>query len=113
MQEIIKKLKERGTVDSLQFCLNAGSKILGGKLNDEKRNFKALKETLINSILRGDGDEDNELADEFMEFAIDLAAEAIIKELDLKADKNYEADTLDSLIMAMALMTMKAIKEDK
>lgn len=107
MQKIIEELKERGFVDTLQRGINVCCK-LGGY--DEKRNLYASKKTLEKYI---DGlEEDDELADKFFDFAMDLATELIIRELDLKPEENYEVNKSEELIFELTKL-VKIIAEDK
>jgi len=111
MQKIIEKLKERGIVDNLQFCVNAGAKVIGSERH-EKAKSAACKAILVDTVLGLD--EDDELFEGFLEFAIDMAAEAIIKELDLKADENYEPTTTDKLAMVAAVLDLlKNVKSEE
>ena len=109
MEKIIELLKERGFVDDLQHCVDATTALAG--LNEEVQ-LEASRDTLLKFIQTLD--EDDELLDKFFEFATDLAAEAIIKKLDLKPDENYKPDTIERLIAAVMLgKTFNNFKEDK
>lgn len=110
MEEIIKLLKERGFVDTLQHCVDVTT-VLSGDV-DEKIQIEASKDTLIKFI--AGLDEDDELNDKFFELAMDLVAEAVIKELDLKPNKDYKPNKIEKLIAALALAdVIKENKEDK
>ena len=107
MKDIIELLKKKGFVDILQHCIDATT-ALTGELN-KKVQLEASKQTLINYI--AELDEDDELNNKFFELAMDLAAEAVIKELDLKPNKDYEPDKIEKLIGALALAEF--IKDEK
>lgn len=106
MKEIINELKERGFVDDLQRCVNVDAKL--HNLNMEGQMY-ASKHVLLNYIEKLD--EKDDLLNKFFDFAMDLAAYTIIKELDLKPDENYELSAKDKIASILALM--KVIKEDK
>lgn len=109
MEKIIELLKERGFVDNLQYCVDATTALIG---MDETTQLEASKDTLLKFMQTLD--EDDELLDKFFEFATDVAAEAIIKELNLKADENYEPDAITRLVGAVMLgKIIKNNKEDK
>lgn len=110
MQKIIEELKKRGFVDNLQHCVNAATKVGGGKC--EEAQLEASKfafHRFMNKL-----DDNDELLDMVIEASTDMFAEALIKELDLKPDENYEPDEAEKLIgkLAEALAIIKN-KEDK
>ena len=110
MQEIIELLKKEGFVDTLQRAVNVSSKFLK---RDKERELYASKGTLLKYIEnRIKEDENDELADKFCDFAFELAAEAIIKELDLKPDENYECDAKETFIAGLAKLVSDLV-EDK
>lgn len=107
MQKIIEELKKRGFVETLQRGIDVCSKM--GEAN-EKAQLHASKKTLENYI---HGLEmDDELLDNFLNFATDLATEAIIKELDLKPNKEYEVSKSEELIFELTKL-VKNLMEDK
>lgn len=107
MEEIIKELKERGFVKQLQRGINVCSK-LGN--DDKEGQLFASKKTLVMYIERLK--EDDELLDKFLDFAVDVAAESIIKALDLKADENYEVSKGEEALVSLTKL-LKSIMEDK
>jgi len=102
MERVIELLKERGFVDTLQRCVNATNKLVEGGVNEESM-LAAGKDTLFKYINKHD--ENDELFDAFLDFATDMALEAIIKKLDLKPDENYEPDNIEKLITLLAKLT--------
>ena len=108
-QKIIEELKKRGFVENLQHAVDAGYKLLGAS---EKAQLECSKYTLREYVL-DEVDEDDELSEMFIEFATDLAAEAIIKELDLKPNKDYEPSSADKLAVLLGKLFKGINKEDK
>lgn len=107
MQEIIKLLKEKGFVDGMQRALDATTAIMG---DSEESHVAAAKYCLFEFLKKH-----TDVEDKFVEFASDFAAETIIKELDLKPNKDYEPTGLEKLVaMLSALELLKnENKEDK
>ena len=110
MQEIIEELKKREIVDILQVALNNMYKMSGGK-HDEKAHMRASK-CALKSYICGLDDEKDELLDKIFDLALDMVVEAIIKELDLKPDENYEPSELEKALVGFAMMK-RFMKEDK
>lgn len=107
MQKIIEELKKRGFVETLQRGIDVCSKIGGA---NEKAQLNASKKTLEMYIM--DLKEDDEFLDKFLDFATDLATEAIVKELNLKPNKEYEVSKSEELIYELAKLA-RIMKEDK
>ena len=97
MKKFIEKLKAKGIVDEIQRAFNAACKLFGELSNDGK--MEANSQLLINYI-----ENDKELDKEFVKFAKEYTAKAIIKKLDLKADENYEPDELQKVSALMAIL---------
>ena len=109
MQKIIEELKKRGFVDNLQNCINVVTKLEG---KHEEAQFEASK--CVFHQFMSKLDDDDELLDMVIEASTDMFAEALIKELDLKADENYEPSEHEKLVMKLAdLVATMMNKEDK
>lgn len=107
MQEIIELLKEKGFVDGVQRALDVTTAILGDRDDDSPMN--AAKYCLFEFLKKHD-----DVEDKFVEFASDYAAEAIVKALDLKPNKDYKPDALEKIVALLAgVEVLKKNKEDK
>lgn len=106
MDEIIELLKEKGFVESLQRAMDATA-AMTGEVEEDGR-VKASKACLYEFLMKHD-----DVEDKFVEFASDYAAEAIIKALDLKPNKDYKPDALEKIVALMAGVEVLKNKEDK
>lgn len=86
MKEFIELLKEKGIVDKLQTSVN----VVPPPVNVSPEKVQELMNEAIKECLEYSITKDKELMNKFSEIAIEMAFEALIKELNIQRDPNYK-----------------------